>query len=269
MRSLANAILVAVGILSTAPALAADLAPPPAPAPIPMPALSDWHYEVSLDGWAPSLNVGMGIRSLPVLPVSANIFQILPHLEGYLPVSAVAYNDNFIVGLSLFWVRLGLLKSGDRDFGANAGLTINETAAAAYGGVRLPTAAPDWSVYATLGARYFNVNGSLELQVPLGGYSRFASQSRSWADPFAGVTARHRIDDKWFIDFEADAGGWSGSATALAFGAVGYKWNQSLTSSVGYRVLYEYYQGAANSGNGTFRFQQYLYGPQFTTTYTF
>ncbi len=189
-----------------------------------------------------------GIRSLPVLPVSANIFQILPHLEGYLPASAVAYNDNFIVGLSVFWVRLGLLKSGDGELGASAGLTINETAAAAYGGVRLPTAAPDWSVYATLGARYFNVNGSLELQVPLGGYSRFASQSRSWADPFAGVTARHRIDDKWFIDFEADAGGWSGSATALAFGAVGYKWNQSLTSSVGYRVLYEYYQGAANSG---------------------
>ena len=76
MRSLANAILVAVGILSTAPALAADLAPPPAPAPIPMPALSDWHYEVSLDGWAPSLNVGMGIRSLPV---PAGLRQHLPN----------------------------------------------------------------------------------------------------------------------------------------------------------------------------------------------
>ena len=270
MSGLAKAIWAAVGVLSAAPAFAADLAPPPAPAPMPMPALSDWHYEASLDGFAPSLNVGMGIRNLPVLPVSANIFQLLPLLEGYVPASFAAYNDNFIVGLSLFWVRLGVVKGGDGVFGVNAGLTLNETSATAYGGVRIPTANPDWRVYATLGARYFNVNGSLELQSNFGGgYSRFASQGRSWAAPIAGVTARHKIDDKWFIDFLANAGGWSGSATAQAFGAVGYKWNQSLSTSLGYRVFYEYYQGAANRGNGTFRFQEYLYGPQFTTTYTF
>ena len=235
-----------------------------------MPALSDWHYEVSLDGWAPSLNADMGIRTFRALPVSANIFQILPLLEGYIPASAVAYNDNFILSASIFWVRLGVVKGGDGPLGVNAGVTLNETAAAAYGGVRIPTANTDWRVYATLGARYFNINGSLDLQTNLGGgYSRVASQGRSWVDPIAGVRARHRIDDKWFIDFETDAGGYSGSATALAYGAVGYKWNQSLTSSAGYRVFYEYYQGAAVSGNGSFRFQQTLYGPQFDTTLTF
>jgi len=267
MRDLTKAVWAAAGMLAAAPAFAADLAQPPAP--IPMPALSDWHYEVSLDGWAPSLNVSMGIRSLPSVPVSANIFQILPHLEGYVPASFEAYNDNFIVAASLFWVRLGLLKSGDRDFGANAGLTINETSATAYGGVRIPTASPDWRVYATLGARYFNVNGSLELQIPFAGFSRFASQGKCWADPIAGVTARHRIDDNWFIDFVANAGGWSGSGTALGFAALGYKWNQSFSTSLGYRVFYEYEQADANRGNGTFRFQQYLYGPQFTATYAF
>ena len=127
----------------------------------------EWHFEATIDGWAPSLNVSLGVRNLPSFPAYANIFQLLPHLEGYLPVSFVAYNDNFIVGADLLWVRLGLLKGGPGPFSVNAGVTINETVATAYGGVRIPTANPDWRVYATLGARYFNLDGSIELHRPL------------------------------------------------------------------------------------------------------
>src|SRR5271166_1385535 len=164
MKFVARAIFVAVGVASAAPAFAADLAQPPAPAPIPMPALSDWHFEATLDGWAPSLSASLGVRNLPAFPVYANVFQILPRLEGIVPVSVVAYNDNFIVGADLLWVRLGLLKEGPGPFGVNAGITLNETIATAYGGVRIPTANPDWRVYGILGARYFNVNGSIDLQ---------------------------------------------------------------------------------------------------------
>jgi hypothetical protein len=71
------------------------------------------------------------------------------------------------------------------------------------------------------------------------------------------------------VEFETDAGGYSKSATALGYGGVGYKWNQSLRTSLGYRVFYAYYQGPANVGKGSFRFQESLYGPQFNTTFTF
>ena len=94
-------------------------------------------------GWASSLSASLGVRNLPGLPVYANIFQLLPHIEGIVPVSVVAYNDNFIVGADLFWVRLGLIKGGPGPFGVNAGLTHNETLATAYGGVRIPTVNPD------------------------------------------------------------------------------------------------------------------------------
>jgi len=271
MRGLVKAGFAALATLVAGGATAADLpAENQVPALVPEPALpSTWHFEAAIDGWAPSLNASMGVRNLPALPVYANIFQLLPHLEGYIPASVVAYNDNFIVGASIFWVRLGVLKGGEGAFSANAGLTLNETFATAYGGVRIPTANPDWSVYGTLGARYFNLNGSIELQVPFAGYSRLASQGKEWVDEIVGAKARHRIDDKWFIDFETDVGGYHGSATAQGYGAVGYKWNQSITTSLGFRVFYAYYQTAANSGNGSFRFQETLWGPEFNVAYTF
>ncbi len=98
MRGAAKAIVAAVGALAAAPAFAADLAPPSARTgahsdPI-LP--STWHFEATIDGWAPSLSANVGLRNLPALPVYANIFQLLPHLEGIVPVSFVAYNDNFI-----------------------------------------------------------------------------------------------------------------------------------------------------------------------------
>jgi hypothetical protein len=107
------------------------------------------------------------------------------------------------------------------------------------------------------------------LQVPIAGFDRSTSQGKTWADEIVGVKARYRIDDKWSLLFETDAGGYSRSATAQVYGAVAYKWNQYLTTRVGGRVLYVYYQTAANSGNGTFRVQETIWGPTVDTTLTF
>ena len=204
MRDLSKTVLVAVGLLWAAPTIAADLSNPDLPTKkeIVAPTLpSTWHFEATLDGFAPNMNVNSGIRNFPTLPVYANFFKLLEHLDGIIPVSAVAYNDNFMVG-DLSSGRLGRLngnsKPGDGSLGGvNADLTINETFATAYGGVRIPTVAPDWSVYGTVGVRVFNVNGSLDLSVPVVGFARIASDGRTWADPVAGLKARHRIDDKW------------------------------------------------------------------------
>jgi len=270
MRKCWGVPFLAVG-LCAAPALAADL-PTEKPPPIPVPALpSTWHYEATLVGWGANVLANVGVRNLPILPVSIDFFQILEHLRGIVPVAFVAYNDNFLVGADLLWLRLGTNETFGPGAlgGVSAGLVLNETIAAAYGGVRVPTPSPEWSVYGILGARVFNVNTTINLDVPVVGFARSNSQGKTWADEIIGVKARHRIDDKWFLDFETDAGGYSRSATAQIQGAVGYNWTQHLTSTVGFRVTYVYYQTAANSGNGTFRFQETLYGPQFNTTYAF
>ena len=131
------------GLALSAPAVAADLATP-APTPVPMTISSGWHFEATINGWAPNLWAGAGIGPFPVANVYANVFTILRHLDGIVPVSAVAYNENFVIGADLFWFRLGVnSKFGQADGplgGVNASLTLNETLFTPYGGIRLPIA---------------------------------------------------------------------------------------------------------------------------------
>ena len=54
--------------------------------------------------------------------------------------------------------------------------------------------------------------------------------------------------------------GLSNSATGQALGAVGYNWTQLISTTLGYRVLYSYDKEDA-SGNSSFRYQQWTYGP--------
>lgn len=272
MRVIARAIFVAVGIASAAPVAAADLTPTPAPAPEPSP--NDWHYQLTVNALAPSLTGNMGIRTFPTASVYASLPTIVDHLEGIVPLSFAAQNDNFILATSVFWVREGgfgaSFAPGQGEFGGiHASATLNETIATAFGGVRLPIPSPNLGVYGILGAAVFNANASLTLQTPVFGFSRSASQSRTWADEIAGLVANYRLDQKWFLQFETYAGGYSGSATAMGYGGVGYNWNPSLTLNLGFRVLYVYEHSAANVGNGSFRLQETFYGPELDVSYNF
>jgi hypothetical protein len=255
---------------SPAPAFAADLAAP-APTPAPPAAPKDWQFELTLDGWAPSLASNVGVLNFPTASANVGFFTLLDHLQGLFPGSFVAYNNNFILGADVFWYRLGASAAfGPGVFGGvNASETLNETFATAYGGVRLPIASPNLSVYGIIGARYFNLNASLTLNAPVVGFSRSVSQGKDWVDEIVGLTARYRIDDKWFLKFEADGGGYSGSGTWQVFPAVGYNWNPSITTSLGFRALYAYEQTPARIGNGSFRFQETMYGPELDVSYNF
>lgn len=270
VHAVAAAILACVACsASSGSALAADLATP-APAPPPPPP-NDWHFEASILGFAPSLSANVGVLNFPTATANVGFFTLLDHIEGLFPVSFVAYNNNFIAGADVFWYRVGANTTfGPGLFGGvNAAMTLNDTIATAYGGVRIPIASPNLSVYGILGARYVDVNASLTLNVPVVGFSRTASQGKDWIDEIVGVVARYRIDDKWFVKFEADGGGYTGSGTWQVFPAVGYNWNPSFTTSLGFRALYTFEQTEARIGDGSFRFGQTLYGPELDMTFNF
>jgi hypothetical protein len=271
---LSSAALLALN-LASAPALAADLpsikeAPAPVLAPIP----SGWRFEATINGWAPSMIANVGVASFPTAAVDVGFFKLLSKINGVVPVSLIARNDNFIGGVDLYWsaVSAGASFHGaaaQTNFGGvEASLHSAQTILTGFGGVRLPLQIANLNFYGIAGARYFSVNNTLNLNTAVAGFGLSATQGKDWVDPIIGFAARYFINEKWFVDAEADIGGYNKSATWQTFAAVGYNWTQNISSTLGFRALYVDYE-KANNFNGSFRFQQTLLGPQATITYAF
>jgi hypothetical protein len=264
---------LAAGVMFAGQALAADLpAIKDVPAPL-APAPGGWQFEATINGWMPSLLVTTGVGHLPTTSGNIGFWTLLGHLYGNVPVAFTARNDNFITGLDLYWVRLGAnthfnVLPGSPFGGVNAGLTLGQTILTGYGGVKIPFGSPTFSLYGIVGFRFSNLNQSLGLSVPVAGFAQNYSLTKNWADPIFGLVLRNRFDDKWFVDGELDLGGYGGSVTWQAFGAVGYNWTPSISSTVGFRALYLYDQ-QYNDFGGSFRIHETLYGPQTTITYKF
>ncbi len=267
MTAAAVALLAGFGAST---AFAADLLPTHK-APPPPPPVDDWHFSITLDGWMPSVATHVGILNLPTATSHIGFFDLLRHLDGIVPLSVEAHNRQFIIGADLFWSRLGTSASfGPGTFGGvNASATLNQTFATAYGGLALPLGVPNLSVYGIVGARYFNVNTTINLGVPVIGFFQSNSQGKDWVDEIVGLKAHYKIDDKWFVSMEADGGGYSGSGTWQVYPAIGYNWNPSITTTLGFRALNVYRQDPARFGSGSFRLNETMYGPEADISYNF
>ncbi len=253
-------------------AAAADL-PSVKDAPVFAPLPSGWVFEATMNGFMPSLLVNTGFGNLPNTSANIGFFKLLDHIYGVAMGSFVARNDNFIAGVDLLWFRGGVnahfdVAPGSPFGGVNAGLTLGQTILTGFGGARLPIGSPNFNLYAIAGVRYFSLAESLGLGAPVLGFARNFSLTKDWGEPIVGMAMRYKIDDKWFLDGEADIGGVNSSATWQAFGALGYNWTPSISSTLGFRALYTYDQ-QYNDFGGNFRIHQTLLGPQAAISYKF
>jgi hypothetical protein len=272
---LGGAILV-LGVMSTSTVLAADLpslkdAPASALAPI----ASGWVFEATIDGWAPSLIANVGVRNLPSVSSNVGFFTLLRHLNGVAPLTLTATNENFILGVDLFWSAVSVgahIPASNTALGPYGGLgaslRLSQAFLTGFAGVRLPVQASSLSVYGVAGVRLVDMTATLGLDAAIPGIGVSGSETKAWADPIIGLIAHYTINDKWFLTGEADIGGVANSMTWQAFGAVGYNWSQSVALTAGFRALYAEYEESAK-WNGSFRFQQTMLGPQLTVSYRF
>jgi hypothetical protein len=260
-------------MLTAAPSLGADLPTKKSlPAPTAAPPLSDWHFDMTLYGWALNLTGNTGFGPLPTTPFFVSFDDLLRHLDFVLMGRFIARNDTFIGGLDLIWAKVGtgttVRNPSSPLFGVGADLSLIVALATGFGGVRIPIGPPDLSFYGVVGARYVNLGDKLTLRTPVFGFSHTFSVTKDWADPVVGMAANYRVDDKWFVNAYADVGGLSDSATGQGLAEVGYNWTPSIATTLGYRVLYVY-DKQSNAGNGSFRFQSWIYGPTVGFRYGF
>jgi len=273
MRRYSGALIVAAA-LCTAPAAASDLpTKKPAPEPVIAPVLpSSWQFEITGYGWGTDLAGQAGVGPFPTSPFYINFLKLLEHFQGGLMTSFVAHNDTFIAGLDVILTRIGAGTNFENPtsalYGAHANLTLTEGIFTAFGGVRIPVGPPNLQLYGTLGARYFDLRTALDLSFPVVGFEPSFALTKNWADPVAGYAAHYVINDKWFINSYGDLGGLDNSATGQILGSVGYNWTPSISTTLGYRVLYTYYRDITGPARD-FRYQSWMYGPFAGFKYTF
>ncbi|WP_244598573.1 hypothetical protein [Rhizobium tubonense] len=248
LKTVALATFAALAI--AAPALAADAVTPTEQAP-PAPLVDGWKYQASIYGWATALNGDVGIRGLPPAHVDLSAWDAIQHLDGAFAGSLMANDGTWLLFADFLYAKV----KADYDFKRSSGsgdFEQEQILFTALAGHRIPLAVENLQLFGTIGLRYQHYKATLDIDP-----ERFRSISRSgskdWVDPVIGLYAHYDFTPKWFLDAMVDIGGFGVSShfTTQDTVAVGYNWNDHISSTLGYRVLYTNYDKGGFSYDAT------------------
>lgn len=234
------------GLLATAlvtPAAAADLPPAPAaePAPVVIKPPSDWKFQATLYAWATAMDGTVGVRGLKPAKVDMTAGDVLSDLNGALMGSFLAQNANWTVLLDLIVADVSDTAHLGPRGGVSAKMSLTQIIGSGVVGYRLPVGLPDtMRLTGTVGFRYQHLDGDLTVAGPGGRHSFGDSGIQDWIDPTVGFIYQANLTDKWFLNVIGDVGGFdlSSRLTAQGFAALGYKWTEAFSTSLGYRAIY-------------------------------
>lgn len=231
-----SSFAAAAMLMSASPVFAADIPPPQQEVPIE----HTWKFQLTLYGWASGLNGDVGIRGLPTVDVNVTFADLLKELQGAAMASLYATDGEWTVLTDLIWAKV----SDQVTVGAGGTVKYEQTQAIVSGlvGYALPVGIPDLQLSATAGVRYNHLKAKLDVN-PLQFPNVSREGSKDWVDPTIGLMAHYDFNERWFVNALADIGGFGvgSDITSQGFVAVGYNWNERISTAVGYRVLYTDY----------------------------
>ena len=122
--------------------------------------------------------------------------------------------------------------------------TQNQAIVQGLAGYKLPLGIPNLTLSPTVGFRYMYLDAKLGITPTGVPVTLSDGGSAQWIDPTVGLYGHYDITDKRFINALGDVGGFGvgSDLTWQAFGALGYNWTKTLSTSIGYRAIYEDYQ---------------------------
>jgi hypothetical protein len=228
------ALVVVATLSAAAPALAADMVEQ-------TPLVDGWKYQASIYGWATALNGDIGIRGLPPAHVDLSAWDAIEHLDGAFAGSLMASDGTWLLFTDFMYAKVRADYNFKRSSGT-ANFEQEQYLLTALVGRRIPLNVENFQLFATIGARYQHYKAQLSINP-----ARFRSVSRDgskdWVDPVIGLSMHYDFTPKWFLDAMVDIGGFGVSShfTTQDTVAVGYNWNDKISSTLGYRVLYTDY----------------------------
>lgn len=250
-RAVSAALAIVGSILAAAPAVAED------------PSAGDaWRFQATLYGWATAVDGDVGVRRLPTTSVDTPFSTVLKNLDGAFMGAFVARKGRWMVLADIVVARLSHESTVGRFGGSRLDARLTETFATGAIGYLLPIERPDLEVAVTAGARYSRIRGELTFKSNLLPRSRSADQARWWIDPTIGLVARWAFVERWFLSTAVDVGGFGVGSQISSNGylGVGYEWTDALSTTAGYRYLYQDYDGPG-AKVGRFRYDTLMHGP--------
>lgn len=220
-------------------ALAADLEPVPA---APVAPTQDWRFQATIYGWAAGVSGDVGVRGRQPQDIDVTAWDALQHLKGAVMASFGAEYGNWLFLTDLMWTKI----ADDQQVGRNGGsldFVQKQLTASALVGYRLPIDVANLNVSATAGFRYQRLTAELNLDAADPAFSFDEEGTKQWIDPTIGLALHYDINDRWFINALGDVGGFDvGSKfTSQGFATIGYNWTKTISTAIGYRVIYTDY----------------------------
>jgi opacity protein-like surface antigen len=240
------AAALALALALPSPASSADLVTEPAEPTPPVVVAPLVTGSLTLYGWLPWIDGDVGVRGAGPVDVSLDPHDILENLNmTFMGSGDIRWGPVGLFG-DLVYMDLGKTAATPGPLFGDATAGLSMTIGTVAGTYQLYEEGNDW-LQVVGGARFYNIEAELDLS---GGIlpGRSADGSLDWVDPMVGLRGRKELDANWFLAGNALIGGF-GVGSELSwdvFGGLGYKFNESISMTAGYRAL-----GIDYSDNGT------------------
>lgn len=242
-------------------AMAADLLPVTAPQPVPVSA-TGWTFSFSPYFWAAGIRGKSQVFGLPTVDVSQDFGDILSDLDFAFMAAGDARYDRYSFFTDMSYVRISTDAATPRGILADNVSLKSVTFTAMLGAAYTVYEDRQTRFDVLAGARYWHAETTISLNGGLiGGLSR--SDEGNWVDGLAGVKGSYSFTDTAYITGWGMIGAGGADLDWDVLGAIGYKFNDTISAEAGYRA-----QGVNYSNDG-FTYDMIQHGPILGVTIRF
>lgn len=223
-----------LGVVTSAPAYAADIAQPVLPA---MPVADDgWTFAVSSYFWGAGMSGNVGQFGLPAVHLESDFGDILKDLDFAFMAIGEARNDRFSIFGDVMYTKISTGSGTPLGIAAASVDLTSETFAGLFGAGYSILQDERGNLDLVAGARVWHASSELSFTGGLlDGVSR--SDAATWVDAMTGFRGRYFLADSVYLSGWGLIGAGQADLDWDVAATLGYQFNDRISAVAGYRAL--------------------------------